>query len=181
MKNSILTCISLAWLLFIPAVALAIGGDHLPGDITKGYKKEWPAGLSELINSTEWKHGNWVNQNDFFYYAGEPTALNAFLKQYGSLSNTPLSVVIHTGTKPLIGPLGKEQKTPYNWKLEIMRRGWGAPKDPRQPEKEPGYVVTVHIWLGDGMTLANLEIPKHIEVRSGGEIEQFIQEHRRPK
>ena len=94
------------------------------------------------------------------------------------LQDTPLAVVIHTGTRPLTGPLGGERKSPYDWKLEVMRRGWGAPIDPRRPEKEPGYVATVHVWLGDAITLDRLDIPKHVEVRSAGDIERFIERHR---
>jgi hypothetical protein len=60
----------------------------------------------------------------------------------------------------------------------VMRRGWGAPLDPRRPEGEPGYVVTVHVWLSDTITLERIDIPKHVDLRSAGDIERFIERYR---
>lgn len=159
---------------------LALGGLHPAGKIASDYKKDWPGGLPDLINSADRVCGYWVNANDFFYYRGDVASLNAFLAAYGKLPDIALTVVIHTGSKPETGALGGDQKTPYDWNVEIYRRGWGTPNDPRQTEKEPGYVVAVHVWLSDAITLKNLEIPKHIDdVRSAGEIEEFIRKHRR--
>jgi len=115
-----------------------------------------------------------------FISPADVASLNTFLAAYGKLPDIALTVVIHTGSKPVTDALGGEQKMPYDWSVEIYRRGWGTPNDPRQTEKEPGYVVSVHVWLSDAITLKNLEIPKHIDdVRSAGEIEQFIGKHRR--
>jgi hypothetical protein len=115
--------------------------------------------------------------NDFFYYRGDAATLNKFLVAYGQLPDSPLTVVIHTGTIPVTGPLGGEQTTRFDWQLEIMRRGWGAPVDPRRPANDPGYVVTVHVWLSDAITLDRLTVPKHVEVRSAGDIGEFINRH----
>ena len=159
---------------------LALGGLHPAGKIARDYKKDWPGGLPDLINSVDRVCGYWVNVNDFFYYRGDVASLNTFLAAYGKLPDIALTVVIHTGSKPVTDALGGEQKSPYDWNVEIYRRGWGTPNDPRQTEKEPGYIVSVHVWLSDAITLKNLEIPKHIDdVRSAGEIEQFIGKHRR--
>ena len=88
-----------------------------------------------------------------------------------------MAVILHVGSKPMTGSLGGEQKTPYQWQLEIIRRGWGVALDPRLPPNEPGYVASIHIWLNDEITLENLEIPKHLAVRSANDIERFIQKH----
>ena len=82
---------------------------------------------------------------------------------------------------PLTGPLAGERKTGYDWQLEIMRRGWGKPLDPRRTKEDPGYVVTVHVWLGDAISLDRLEVPKHIDLRSAGVIERFVERHREVK
>lgn len=165
--------------LILAAEVLALGGDHPAGQkIPAEYNKEWPKGLVDLANTGDRVWGHWVNQGDFFYYKGDPAALNKFLAAYGQLSDTPLAVVLHAGSKPTTGPLGGERDKPYDWQLEVMRRGWGAPLDPRQPAATPGYVVTVHVWLTDALPLDKIEVPKHVEVRSAGDIEGFIQRHR---
>jgi hypothetical protein len=53
------------------------------------------------------------------------------------------------------------------------------PLDPRLPKEKPGYVLTVHIGLGDAITLDRLDIPKHVDVRSAGDFERFINAHRK--
>ncbi|MEI7862108.1 MAG: hypothetical protein WCJ21_05730 [Planctomycetota bacterium] len=160
--------------------AFALGGDHPPGAIAQDYNKEWPKGLPALINSSERVWGQWVNQGDFFYYRGDADAFNAFLASYGTLPSTPWAVVLHAAAKPLAGPLGGEPQIPYDWQVEVMRRGWGPPLDPAQPKNEPGYVVTAHVWLGEAISLDRLVVPKQVEIRSAGEIEQFINSHRAP-
>jgi hypothetical protein len=104
--------------------------------------------------------------------------LKEFLANYGKVQDTPLKVVIHAGTMPLVGPLGKPATIPFDWQLSVMRRGWGVPLDPRRPQNDPGYVATVHVWLRDKLPLDQLSIPKHIDVTSGGEIQEFIDRHK---
>lgn len=174
MRRVILFALAVSLLSVSASEVLAAFGVHSTHKIADNYKKGWPRGLPDLINSGDWVLGYWVNQGDFFHYSGDAGAFNKFLTSYGKLPNTPLVVVLHAGGKPL----GDVWKSPYDWQLEIMRRGWGAPVDPRQPENEPGYVVTVHVWLGEAITLDRLEVPKHIEVRSAGDIERFINTHR---
>jgi hypothetical protein len=156
----------------------ALGENHEPGKIRENYNMEWPAGLIEIVNSADRVGGYWVNQNDYFFYKGDVKAISKFVAEYGKIPNTPVSVVLHTGAKALTGKLGEKHETPYNWELHISRRGWGTPRDPRNSEKEPGYVATVHVWLSDAITLKELELPKHVDVRSANEIEKFIEAHR---
>ena len=135
MRRVILFALALSLFSVTASEVLAVGGDHPAGKIAQDYNKEWPTGLPDLINSGDRVWGHWVNQGDFFYYRGDAGAFNKFLASYGKLPNTPLAVVLHAGAKPLTGPLGGEQKTPYDWQVEVMRRGWGAPLDPRQPDE----------------------------------------------
>lgn len=166
-------------LLATPSANLfALGENHEPGKIRENYNKQWPAGLLELVNSADRVGGFWVNQNDYFFYKGDAKAINKFVADYGKIPNTPVSVVVHAGAKALTGKLGEKHETPYNWELHVSRRGWGTPRDPRNSEESPGYVATVHIWLSDAITLKELELPKHVDVRSANEIEKFIEAHR---
>jgi hypothetical protein len=166
-------------LLTVPSTSVfGLGGNHEKGKIDAKSHPEWQAGLVDLINSMDRVGGYWVNQSDFFFYSGDAKSLNKFIVQYSKVPATPLKIVLHTGTKALTGRLGEKHETPFNWELSIVRRGWGEPRDPRLPEKESGYVVTIHVWLSDTITLKELEIPKHVDVSSGNEIEKFIEAHR---
>ncbi len=158
--------------------APAMGSDHPAGKIAAGYNKAWPEGTIDLVNSLDRVGGYWVNQGDFFFYRGDAAALNAFLKGYGNLPETPLAVVLHAGSTPRTGPLGKEPTARYDWQLNVVRRGWGEAIDPRRPSAAPGYVATVHVWLGDAITLDRLDIPKHVEARSADEVGRFVDRHR---
>jgi hypothetical protein len=115
--------LALSLSLITASEVLAVAGNHSPGKIAQDYNKEWPKGLPDLINTRDWVWGHWVNQADFFYYGGDAAALNKFLDSYGKLPDTPLVVVLHAGANPLIGRLGGEGKTPYDWQLEVIRRG----------------------------------------------------------
>lgn len=162
--------------LILPTTAFALAMDHGPGSIPSN--PQWPASTLELANSRDRVAGHWVNQSDSFYYQGDVAALNEFLKRYGQVDDTPLSVVLHAGQTPLTGKLGEPANVPFNWMLQVTRRGWGEPKDPRRSDKTPGYVVTVHAWLGNGITLDELTVPPHIDVKSAKDIERFIERHR---
>jgi hypothetical protein len=173
---------SLMVMAFAIAVADAGGDTFLAGDyppherITQ--QPEWPEGFADLVNDRWRVWGHWVNASEFFHYAGRVEALNKMLESYGRLQDTPLTVVLHAGRRPMTGPIGEEPRLNYDWELNIIRRGWGVPRDPRLPADKPGSVATVHVWLSDDITLDGLVIPEHITVQSAGDIERFIEDRR---
>lgn len=150
------------------------GGEH--GE-QAAFHSEWPAGLKELLDREEWVYGYWVNANDWFFFVGDTEAFNQFLKQYAKLKDTPLKLVLHAG-RGRTGRLGYgEKRIQFDWELKALRRGWHpeAPKDPAS--EKPAYVVIVELWLGGKVELSSVKVPLNVEVKSGGEIEQFITEH----
>lgn len=167
-------------LSLLPTKASAMGMNYPAGTLYNIGSSEWPARLHDLVNTGDRVGGYWVNQWDSFFYRGDVAALNEFLNRYGLIPDTPLAVIIHAGERPLTGKLGdKEPSIPYDWSLYIVRRGWGAPRDPRLPKERPGYVVTVNVWLSDEITLDRLLVPAHVEVKSAGDVEKFIERHRK--
>jgi hypothetical protein len=167
---ALLSCSPSAW---------GLGGDHPKGKLNA--QAQWPAGLIDLINSGDRVQGHWVNQNDFFYYKGDAAALQKYLAEYAKIKDTPHTVILHLGSDQRTGPLGDEPTVRFDWKLEVIRRGWGAPLDPARKKDDPGYVVTVHIWLGDQIALSKLDVPKEVNVQSAGDLERFIEAHRMKK
>lgn len=166
-------------LFLFPAKARALAIDYPLGTLSSIGSSEWPAGLPDLVNTGDRVGGYWINQCDFFFYRGDVATLNDFLDRYGLIPETPLTVILHTGRRPTTGKLGdKEPTVPYDWSLEVMRRGWGKPHDPRLTKKGPGYVVTVHVWISDEITLDRLDVPAHVNVESADDIKKFIERHR---
>ena len=164
---------TLAILLFLGAATkcYALAGSHPPGKLPLVHS-DWSQQLLDLVNSDGRVAGSWVNGADYFSYAGDTAAFNTFVKAYSALTETPLSVVIHAG-RP--SPRAADNEPEFDWSLVSVRRGWGAPLDPARSKDNPGYVVTVHVWLNHQIELERMQIPPNVEVSSGGEIEKFIE------
>jgi hypothetical protein len=139
---------SARWLA-VPGVILAaalvfgMGGTH-PKD-RKIVHPQWPEGLADVVNFAGRVHGHWVNANDEFFYRGDTRAFNDFLKRYAKVKDTPLRVVIHGDRRRRSRLWGDEPKIPYDWKLLLLRRGWGAP--PASSGTPGNYVVTIDVWV----------------------------------
>jgi hypothetical protein len=176
MKRSAVCLSAIASTLVCWQCLFAMGGNHRPGKIGKVHA-DWSDRLLELINFEGRVHGHWVNANDEFFYRGDTAALNRFLELYGKLEDTPLTVVIHAGSARRSALWGKKPEIAYDWKLLITRRGWGAPSDPKRPKDDPGYVVTVDVWIDGKVELEKLKVPEKIKAVSGGEIEKFVAGH----
>lgn len=159
--------------LFCASVASGLGGDH-KGPV--GGSDKWPAGLKDLANRSDRVHGYFVNWEDVFYFAGKTPALNDFLSKYATLPNTKLEVVLHPGAKQARSPWDTvDRDINVDWML------YSTPFTAVQltgGKVTPGpFVTKLEIWLGGKISLADLKVPKNIEVRSSGEIERFVSEH----
>ena len=166
----ILSCIAMAACC---TVALALGASHANDQTCSN--KEWPAGLSDTVNTKARVCGFFVNANDWFYFKGDTKAFNSVLAAYGKLKDTPLLLVLHPGRGTAREPWDKGEGTPCEWSIEVIRRGWGAPK--AKPGETGKCVVTIHLWLGGDVALDGIDIPLNVNLRSGAEIEKFVAEH----
>jgi hypothetical protein len=159
-------------LFLTTAAALALGSDHPKGPIPRGDK--WPDGLVELVNRPDRVHGYWVNSVDIFFYAGNTKALNEFLEAYAKLPGTHLKLVLHPGVKKARSPWDKEDREiPTEWRL------YCAPHSPRGIEGDGKFHTRIDVYLGGRVLLEDLRVPASVEVESGGEIEKFIEQHRK--
>jgi len=166
--------------------ALATGGPHGTNavNLSDSYLSELSSRqLSDLANRPGRVGGYWVNSNDWFYFAGDTEALNDFLRRYAKLTETPLILVLHPGKAPAESCVGDLFEQPYDWKLDSMYAG--CTREKAWFEKPGGgqwrRVAIVQTWLGGNVRLDRLEVPTDIEVRPGGEIEAFIEEHDRKR
>ena len=159
------------------ASAWGMGGEYpidADGNIAS-QQPDWPAGLAELINSGPVFHGQWVNANSEFFYLGDTASLTRFLKRYSTLKNTPLVVILHAGSARRSELWGDKPGARYDWKLLVLKRGWGAAEKTDNPEEK--WVVTVEVWIDHDIRLADMVVPQNVDIRSAGEVETFIAQH----
>jgi hypothetical protein len=155
--------------------AFALGADH-PNDRPVTASTNWPAGLEELVNSTNRVHGFFVNQEDVFFYSGDAAALTAFLRDYARLEGvTDKCLIQHSGVGEAKSPWAKAGQ-PCDWKLDACPKGWrniatlskggtNSVEALQEAAKEPGYVVEVHLWTGGRIALDQVDVPKNVEVK----------------
>jgi hypothetical protein len=107
--------------------------------------------------------------------------MNDFLAQYAKLTETPLVLVIHPGKAPSEESVGEKFTKRYDWKLDSMYPAFTRDKEWfRKPDGGRWRrVVVLNAWLGGNIRLDELKVPANVEVRSGGEIENFVEDHNR--
>ena len=162
-------------------IVLALGSSvyglrlTFPNDKPVVRQDRWPDGLAELASSRTRVRGYGHNFGcDAYYYAGDAKAFNAFLAEYAKLKGTPLQLVIHPG----LGVKGRAAQTDpdvrFDWLLYVDAHmlSEDAKKGP-PPKCRP----TLHLYLGDNIGLDEILVPLEVEVKSGGELEDFISEH----
>jgi len=151
-----------------------LGADH-PAHAVQS--EAWPKGFAELINADSRVHGYWVNFEDVFFLTGAAADLNTFIKRCVSLDDVNLSVVLHPGRLDV--------QSPWDDMPRDLKADWRVHTSPYLITREAGEIslergafqITIDVWLGGQVSLDELDVPTGIEVRSGGEIETFIERH----
>jgi len=159
-----------------PALCMAMTEAYGEGRITPTWRTgEKPQDIEELMNFPGRVYGDTgffseLGQWENLYFQGSTEAFNRFLEQYSKLKLKPLGLVIHVG-QPLAGALfgGKlEKEIRYDW--HYVRH---MPDQKEKPE-----TVRVDLWLGGRVQFDKIKVPPNIELKSGGEIEKFIEAHK---
>jgi hypothetical protein len=179
--------ISLAVLLFslarcVPALSLMIKRDLDHSQVPSS--PDWPAGLKELVSRQGRVYGRHLDAPTFgrgyeqvsIYFAGDSKLFNEFVQEYSRLKGTPLTLILHAG-RGAVSPLAIEKRRIFfDWQVNISR--YLPPKASDSTEKpEPGYTVSVEMWLGGNLELYKVNVPLNVEVKSDGEIEKFVAGH----
>ncbi len=159
--------------------AFPLGGDH-PTGVPVRQNPEWPAGLTDLLNSGRRVNGYWVNANDWFFYAGDTEEFNEFIRGYAGLKETPLMLVLRSG-QGLTGGLGDSTRTiKFDWQADVRRRGWSREAPPDPTGEKSKYVVLVELNTGGQVQLEKVQVPLNVKVKwgdAGKELVQFANEH----
>jgi hypothetical protein len=143
----------------------------------------WPSGVEDLVNRDGRVYGYMINGDDYFFFAGDTGDFNAFVAEYARVENIPLLLVLHPG-KGETGQYGisdSDQKYSFDWQVSVLRWARHSGLADRHPEladiasgEEPRHVVILDLWLGGQVELDKVKVPLNIQVKSGGEIENFI-------
>lgn len=129
--------------------------------------------------------GYQVNASTHYFFDGDSSELNEFLKRSisaidyqradGFYHEIIPTVTIHVGKSSAVIP-GREDELDPNWKLELLA-DYELKDDRKNVHRTLNF--NIRVWVSDRISLNELEIPKIFDVRSGGEIEQFIDRHRK--
>ena len=119
----------------------------------------WPVGLQELVNTKNRIGGVFVNDDDFFFFAGTAREFSAFLVDYAKIRGIEKHrLILHRGASEA-GLLSGGKRRPCDWKLlgrpGASLSGAGA---------GPDYVLEIHFWTGGRIPLDEVVIPENIEV-----------------
>jgi hypothetical protein len=151
-----------------------LGSDYRNGEPVGG-TSAWPAGLKELVNTTNRVHGFFVNEEDIFFFSGNATNLTAFLGDYSKIQGVEKhQLILHEGTGEAKSPWEKSGR-PCDWKLYGCPKGWlnvgkmssqgtNSVEAMRTAASDTNFVLEVHFWTGGKIALGQLIIPKNIEV-----------------
>ena len=148
----------IALFVFAPAVCFGMGADHEPGDLPRHHA--WVDGIHDAVNQPCRVHGFWINWSDTLFYKGSNAELRKMTKKLANARGTTTEVVVHAGKGIAKSPWSKKPVDTADWSVTIA-----------------GNSITVDIWLGGSVTLDQLDLPKNVNIQTGGEIEAFIQRH----
>jgi len=149
------------------------------------WDQSWPDGLKDLLDTKTRIGGLLANRKARFEYAGGVAKFNEFVSGFSRLKVDSLHVEIHAG------PRLKLDDERIDWRVTVQNELHGhlaAIMDKTRDETSLAkaiasvahnrkYRVVIHVWLSDEIGVDDLRIPQNIAVKSGGEIEKFIQEH----
>jgi len=172
--------VALGAMLMCPR-AFALGGEHAPGQPVSC--SLWPAGLADVVNSTNRVYGYFLNADDYFFFSGGSAALNRFLAKCSSLEGTPVTVVLQSGPGKVAKFHEKEPSVVYDWKLSTLNRA--DHRNEPGVQGRPGlgkYVLMVEVHVGGRIPLRDLKVPGNVELKAGqaatAEVSSYILKQR---
>ena len=171
MKKATFLAAAAGLILACSTCAFSLAMEYGPEPIVQ--PSSWPEGLADVLNSKSRVYGYLVNSQDLLYYSGDAATLNSFIKQLSELKDTPLTLVLHPG-RGVTTTLMEKSAIDYDWMVALTPQ-WSTGPLPHTPA---GAIAKIELWLGGNVALDKVVVPLNIEVKSGGEIEQFVAKHK---
>lgn len=139
---------------------------------------EWPAGLADLVNSPARVGGYFVNACDYFTFAGDADALNAFLDKFAKLQGALLTVVLREGAAQNLpkwaADADKNKIVPADWQLSILRRGGSQDAPGADDKTKPPFTLIVDVSLGGQIEREQVKVPAGLALRYGARLKLTI-------
>jgi len=182
MKHTGAVLLAAAALLALQAPAWGIAVIRYPPQRKVQPGPGWPSALIDLANTPGRVDGfGLIDGRYSFYFAGDAEAFARFLARYTNLEGTRLRLLLHAGRTDQTDPRSPKttRKVAFDWQLRVVSR-WKprsgiVPRDYKP--RIPPPVVSLEVYLGGQVGLADLDVPLSVDVQSGGEIGRFVAEH----
>lgn len=156
------------WFLFMvaPAICFGMGADHKPGNLPA--HDGWGKGVYEAVNRPNRVHGFWINSSDTLFYKGSNDDLQKMADSLSQTQGVKVEVILHAGQGEAKSPWSKKTVDNADWSVTIA----GDEAISKIQNK-----VRIDVWLSGSITLDDLQFPPSVSVKSGKEIESFVDRH----
>ena len=158
------------WFLLVvaPAICFGMGADHRPGNLPA--HDGWGKGVYEAVNRPNRVHGFWINSSDTLFYKGSNADLQKMAGLLSQSESVKVEVILHAGKGEAKSPWSKNFVDNADWSVTI-----GGDDAISKIQNK----VRIDVWLSGSITLDDLQFPPSVSVRSGKEIESFVNRHQR--
>ena len=133
--------------------------EHGNKPVNKLNYTEWDGtDILSVLNDSKRVYSTWCNGNEYFYYRGDSTALNAFLKKCAEIKNADITLEFKEGAGS-VKTFGGKKQIPYTWNVNI-KTGIAAAHEGEKENKT--VAITIYV---DGKTIQRkkIEIPEKIK------------------
>jgi hypothetical protein len=154
-------------LLITPSYCFGLGADHKNGDLPQ--HEGWTSGTYEAVNRPSRVHGYWINSSDTLFYKGMKSELNEMMLKLSEANEGKTVVVLHAASGIAQSPWSKNPIDTADWSVTIS----GSEAIASMQNQ-----IKIDIWLGGSIGLDDLQVPPSVDLKSGGEIEAFIERYK---
>lgn len=136
----------------------SFGNEELP----EANYRDWPNAI-HIVNSENRIYHRWVNGSSSFYFQGNTAELNDALLKFSAIKANRLTLVIHPGPGQAHS-LKRDREFTFGWHLHLLG---GISKHMSTLHLGSGIwdpSPFLHIYVGNDITLEDLQIPKGVEV-----------------
>ncbi|TWU60909.1 hypothetical protein [Crateriforma conspicua] len=167
-------------LIFSASLVACIATTSAAQALTVGY------GQRDIADAGPGCVGGWLSAHgDTAFYSGATELLNSHLASLAanSPSGTHITVVLHSGDVHVENPEEKPQTGFGEQESNELSIDWSTKKTCPPDDILTGRCkckhrnVTVDVWIANDIRLRELSIPNSFSVKSGGEIQRFIDSH----
>ena len=128
--------------------AFGVGADYAATESVQLAKA--PAGLNALINTDHRVHGFFVNFQDTFFFTGNPSEFNEFIRDYMAMKGiAEHRLVIHPGKGIAKSPWNQDGGVACDWRLDVTLAA---------------NQVEVHVWTEGQIDLSKLKLPQGLKI-----------------